>query len=144
VVRDVVRPLSGKPLNPANERRLGRLVVIALITILTVLAFLPQARGSIILLASKGTGSALLLMVPLCGPLFWERASKVGATASLAVGGVVLFSLESKLIEISVPFNFGPPIVAFICQAPTFVIGSLMAPKDENGIGFSDSPKNEE
>lgn len=129
VVRDLVRPKRRADLSPHRERFLGRLAAMVLLLILVVLALSPFGRqGNIILLASKGTGIALLLLVPLCGPLLWSRASRLGAIGALVAGGVVMFLLETGLVSIVLPLSFGPPIAALVVQIPVFVVVSLGAP----------------
>ena len=131
VVRDIVRPLRGGKIDSSLERKIGRWVVILFVGLLTVLAFLPAAQGSIVKLASKGTGIALLLLVPTLGPLAWSRASRAGAVAALSGGGLVLFLLDMGLVSNPLPLSFGPPIAALLVQAVLFVFGSLFFPRTE-------------
>ena len=140
VVRDIAQPMAGGRLSTRAERRLGQFVVLGFTVLLTILAFLPQAQGSIILLASKGAGGALLLLTPLCGPLLWARASRAGAIASLVVGIVVTVLLEAQLVEVVLPLKFGPPIAALACQVPVFVIGSLWARRPAEAASAAGRP----
>ncbi len=131
VVRDIVRPLRGGRIDSGLERKIGRWVVIVFVSLLTVLAFLPEAQGSIVKLASKGTGIALLLLVPTLGPLAWSRASRAGAVAALAGGGLVLLLLETGAVANPMPLSFGAPVAALIVQAVLLVSGSLLFPRVE-------------
>ena len=129
VVRDIATPLQKRAISSQQQKTLGRAVVLILVTLITILAFLPQAQGSIILLASKGTGVALLLFVPTLGPLTWPRASKVGALAALLLGGTTLLALESGVAGNPLPLGFGAPIAAMLIQVPAFLLGSLIFPR---------------
>ena len=130
VVRDIVRPLRGKDLTPQMERMIGRVTTSILLVILVVMSLTPFGQSGIILLASKGTGIALLLLVPLYGALFWDRSSAFGAAAALLAGGILMFLMESGLADFSLPYGFGAPIAALLLQIPVFVMGSLIVPSE--------------
>lgn len=139
VVRDVAQPILGGTLSSRTERVVGRCVVLFLVALLVVLALMPGGRGNIIMLASKGTGIALLLLVPLCGPLIWPAASRVGAVTALVVGGLTLCILEAKLLPIKPPYGFGAPVVAAVLQAPFFVVASLLFPRGGETVATADA-----
>ncbi len=130
VVRDIAQPLAKQRFTPHIERKLGRVFMLTFVSLLVALAVSPDSQGSIILLASKGTGIALLLLVPLCGPLFWTRATRAGGIASLLVGPAALLILEANLIKMHLPFGVGAPVAALVLQAVFFVGCSLVFRKD--------------
>ncbi len=108
LVRDIVRPMSGGDLSPSTEKLIGRVVVLTLILVLTILALMPGSQGSIILLASKGATIAVLLFLPLICCLNGFKVSGQAALASLILGGFVLGVLEFKVVEFRMPFDLGP------------------------------------
>jgi solute:Na+ symporter, SSS family len=130
IVRDFRAPFVKGKLDSYKEMRLGKIVVLGMILLLGCLAVRPESRGSIILLASKGTAIAFLLLVPLCGPLLWKRASRIGALACLIAGSVTLILFEAEFISTELPLGFGSPLACLLVQAPAFVFFSWVFPSD--------------
>ena len=123
VTRDLVRPFRPTAPSPVFDRRIGRAVVVVLIVLATVLALSPAGKsGSIILLASKGTGLALLLLVPLVGALFAKSLTPAAGISVLIVGLVVDIALDFGLVEIQIPFSIGGPMIALALQIMLFAV----------------------
>ncbi|RME61593.1 MAG: sodium:solute symporter family protein [Candidatus Dadabacteria bacterium] len=129
IIRDLVEPLRKKQLKSSTERIVGKVVVVSLIGLLTVLALLPEMQGPIVELASKGVSIALLFLAPLIGPLAWKGATKEGAFWGLLIGVLVLFLFEFKIISISLPFSFYPAPFALLIELALFFIISIMTKK---------------
>lgn len=127
-VRDIVSPMSKKEISKQREKFIGRSLILVFVFLLGYLALKPESQGSIVLLASKGTGIALLLLVPLLGPISWNKASKLGGLFSLAIGILIMLMLETKMITFKIPFGFGIPIVSLLFQIPVFFIVSYFLP----------------
>lgn len=104
----------------------GRLTVIAGTILLVILALSPLRDGAIVLLASKGIGIALLLLVPLLVGLFGKVRQPFVGSALMIVGATTMAVLEFDLFGIVVPYGFGPPIAALIVQALTWLALGMM------------------
>ena len=129
-VKDIISPIAKKSIPKEKERLIGRIFVLTFVFLLGYLAMKPENQGSIILLASKGTGIALLLLVPLIGPIAWTKASKYGGLMALIIGLFIMLVLELKLIDITIPYGFKIPIISFIIQLPVFIIVSYLIPNN--------------
>ena len=95
---------------------LGRATVFTGVLLLLGLALSPLRDGAIVLLASKGIGIALLLLVPLFFGLTENQGLRASGTATLATGIIVLGVLEFGELPITLPFGFGAPVAAILCQ----------------------------
>ncbi len=123
--RDIIRPAMTNKLNPHKGKLLGRYLVIVLVAVITVLALLPESQGPIIMLASKGVGLATLLLIPLIGPLYWDKATTSGAISGMLTGFSFQLAHEFNLFEI--PYNFGSPIPALLLGLVVFYGVSMLA-----------------
>ena len=89
------------------------------------LLFYQKRRDPIVTLASKGTGLAVLLIVPLCGPLLWKKATKEAAIFGLLSGLLCTLIFELRLFNLELPYKFGAPIPALLVNILVFVSLSL-------------------
>jgi len=136
-VRDIVTPITKRKISKEQERFIGKGFVLLFVMLLGYLAMKPENQGSIILLASKGTGIALLLLVPLIGPIAWEKASKYAGILALLVGILVMVIMEFKIIDITIPYGLKIPVVSFLFQIPVFIIVSYLLPNKNYKSDFN-------
>ncbi len=107
-VRDLIKPFK-KDLSDKTEKKLGQIFLFLLIIVLVFLALMPDAQGPIISLATKGTGLAVMLFIPLLGPTYFPNANKYAAFFGLFVSGVYYILAETGVLT----FVFGlTPLLA--------------------------------
>ncbi len=116
-VRDIIHPITKERLEKHRGKMISRYLVIALVGFITILALLPESQGPIVLLASKGIGIVVLLLIPLIGPLYWEKATATGAIWGMLSGFSFQLAYEFNAFEL--PYSFGAPI-------PSLVIGLIV------------------
>lgn len=121
LLKDVVEPIAGK-LPENTEKKIGRLFFLGFVGLLAMLALTKFGGNTIVFIASKGTGIAILFLVPLLGALFLKTLSPSTGVLCLGVGALVLLLLETGLVTLNVPYGFGAPVLALLCQALVFVI----------------------
>lgn len=113
VVRDLFNALSKDGLSQEKEEKLGKVIVTTLIFGLAFLALIPEAQGSVILLASKGTLISLLLLIPLLCSLYNFNVSGNACMTAILLGGGVLALFETKLVSSDLlPLGLGSIIYA--------------------------------
>jgi len=121
-VRDVLKETGEN----ARARQFGRWIVVGLIGILYILALSPSSQSSIILLASKGAGIALLLLFPLLAALWWPSAGKLATTLGLIAGGMALLIWEIQ--GTSFPYKWSPAVMAILVEGCVLVgVASLQS-----------------
>ncbi|MBT5855365.1 sodium:solute symporter family protein [bacterium] len=125
LVKDILEPIMERSFTPTQVSRIGRFWLVFLIFFLVLTALLPFSKGSIILIASKGVGIAFMLVVPLCFPLLLNRSSYWGSAISLFGGFGILIGLELTTLGTLIPYQFGPPVVAAICQIILYRMGMI-------------------
>jgi SSS family solute:Na+ symporter len=84
--------------------------------IIAVLGFalIPAGQVMITPLASIGVGLCLLLLPPVIGALYWQRATPQGAFWGLVVGFLVFLAVQFLPgLRPSLPGGFGAPVWAF-------------------------------
>jgi SSS family solute:Na+ symporter len=111
----VIHDLGGAKASARSSMR-GRFIVFVGVVLLWALSLSSLREGAIVLLASKGIGIALLLLVPLLGGLASARPSTAAGVGSLIAGGAVLSALELGAIKAQIPLGFGFPIAAVMVQ----------------------------
>lgn len=104
---------------------LSRLFSVGFIAALAMLAMQPESQGSIILLASKGTGIASILIVPLFGALFTKNPSRLAAVSSLIIGEGTLALLE--ITSAKLPLSFAPSFAGLLAAVAVY---ALVSPLD--------------
>ncbi|MFC1771656.1 sodium:solute symporter [Candidatus Margulisiibacteriota bacterium] len=128
IIRDILGPFLKKRNLEINEKVGGKIVIVSLITIVTIIALSPISRqSSIIVIASKGTGLALLLFTPILFALLGRKwISKSSAVFALIIGFFIYVLLECRLIHIPFPLGLGAPVIAFSIQILVYLTGLIL------------------
>lgn len=117
-VRDLVKPFK-KDLTTSAEKTLGRSFLLALISLLVILALLPDAQGPIIALATKGTALSVMIFIPLLGPTYFKSAQKAPAILALSIGSVYYILADMKLV--SYTFGLTPFLAGLLLNFLIFI-----------------------
>jgi SSS family solute:Na+ symporter len=122
ITRDFVTKVIKRTITDSEMLLWTRISLIVVVVISTVLALLRPVELGLFLtdLSSPGLTQWLPLLL---GALFWKRANKYGAIASLVAGVVVLvIAMNYK------PIRFGYPavVIATLVNVVTFVVVSLV------------------
>jgi len=121
LLKDIVEPITGK-LSENTEKKIGRLFFLCFVGLLAILSLTKLGGDTIVFIASKGIGIAMLFLVPLLGALFIKNLSTLTGTLSLVVGALALLLLETGLVTLEAPYGVGAPIIALFCQTGVFFI----------------------
>lgn len=112
--------------NASTSSWVGRITVMGGIALFIFLALSPLKDGAIVLLASKGIGITLMLLIPLLYGLFSQKRNSGVGVAMLIAGPVILAVFEFGLVSFSIPFGFGAPVAAVVMQSLLWLLmGSL-------------------
>lgn len=138
---DVYKNLVKPDLSDQSVQRMSKLAVV----VASALAFFLAIKPPELLAFLIWMGIGLMLAtycVPLLAGLYWKRATKEGAIASMIVGLVVAILagyIHQYVTILPVHFSF----IAFVASAITMVVVSLMTPKpseeviQETATGFN-------
>lgn len=132
VVKDILQPVTKEKLDAKRGKMISRYLVLFFVTMITILALLPESQGPIVLLASKGIGLVVLLLIPLIGPLYWEGATAIGALAGMLSGVVFQLTFEFNLFEL--PYKFGAPIPSLLLGLAIFYVVSILSRNFEKSV----------
>ncbi|MCD6363633.1 MAG: sodium:solute symporter family protein [Synergistetes bacterium] len=124
VLRDLIQNPSRKKLSPTKETFYGRAIVLVLgLTVLFIALLRP---GLIVPISTAGTAICISgYMYPLLGVLFWPRAGKISAYASMITSGTT-----SILTWLAWPFPLGIYNVLWglMVGGIAFVVTTLLSP----------------
>lgn len=129
---DVYKPLLNPNMPDQSIQKISRLAIL----VASVFAFILAIKPPELLAFLIWMGIGLMLAtycVPLLAGLYWKRATRQGAIASMVVGlitAVVAGYIHQYVYILPVHFSF----VAFIASAITMVVVSLLTPKPSEEI----------
>ena len=125
-IRDV---LSGRRMTALREIRLARLLVASLATI----AFLGAlVRPAPILYISEVAFTGYMSLLPVMfAALYWKRANRFGAVASIIVSNLLLWLYFLEIIPLEYRFGFLPSIPVLVTGIVILWSVSLLTPPDE-------------
>lgn len=87
---DIYRRFIDPNASEARRTWMGKLFIILFVLLLVWFSFSEIAQGFLTPIADKGGELACMLLPATLGPLFWPRATRQGAIASLASGFLVI------------------------------------------------------
>jgi SSS family solute:Na+ symporter len=126
---DVYRRYINPDATEARRTVMGKIFVLAFIVLVLVFAFSKIAQGFITPIADKGAELTCMLLPAVVGPLYWPRATRAGAIASLAAGFIVIcfFMIPgtSAILPKSGYFSYSI-IIGLLVSAITFFVVSLL------------------
>ena len=118
---DIYKKYVKKDADEYNMYRIAKFGVLVFGLISVIFALLkPALLSDILTLANAGVGA---LAPSLIGALYWKRATKEGALASIVIGEIVMV-LFTFILKIS-PLGFGPGLWAMGISLIVFIIVSL-------------------
>ena len=132
VTRDVVTPLTGRELSDYDQIRVTRIVIVCIGVFLLVWGvWYPLPDSVWDYMSVTGTIYLSGAVVAIIGGMYWRRASRAGAVASLLTGLIAVVGLLPGIESINdnLPQWFTAPVVAlatFVCCAIVFVVFSLL------------------
>jgi SSS family solute:Na+ symporter len=143
--------IYAKYINPeaseAKRNFMGKVVVAGFTVLLLIFVLTDIGSGLILPIANAGVLIGGIVLPSLVGPLFWPRATKQGAIASLLVGLIISLALAFPSVKMLLPkagYLSYPTYIAFGLAALTFWLVSILTKplpysKQEEYHGFLSS-----
>lgn len=117
------RLMGGRPGSEAAQVWVGRAAVL----VVALVAFLASVRPPplIVELSLDSFGGMMQLLPVFVGGLYWRRASKTGALASMIVG-ITVYSVANWGVDRSLIWDIHPGVWGVVAGSPCFIAGSLL------------------
>jgi SSS family solute:Na+ symporter len=126
---DVYRRFMNPDASETRRTWMGKLFIVFFVLLLVWFSFSEIAQGFLTPIADKGGELACMLLPATLGPLFWPRATRQGAIASLASGFLVICLLMIPRASALLPetgYLHYSIIVGFLVSLGTFYGVSLV------------------
>ena len=145
---DVYREYINSNADEKKRANVGRWFIIVFLGAITMFSFSQGAQTLIAPIAEKGMELCSMLWPAMLGPLFWPRATKEGAIASLVVGIVIVCGsmvpgLEKAVLPSSGIFSYSATVAYLASFTAFFIVSYLTKPlpysKQEDFHGYLDS-----
>lgn len=131
VTRDLYQKIFNRKASDQEALRLSRYVTVGLgVLAICIGIYKPSSIFQLVLFSFGGLG---IWAAPILAGLYWKRASKAGAFASVIIGETIYILLVTMFKNLT--FGFNPLIVAWVIAMVSLVIVSLMTkPASEKTI----------
>lgn len=121
VTRDLYQKIFNKEATDKDAFIMSRYVTVGLgVLAICIGIYKPSSIFQLVLFSFGGLG---IWAAPILAGLYWKRATKVGAFASVIVGEIVYILLTTTFTSLT--FGFNPLIVAWIIAMVVLVVVSL-------------------
>lgn len=121
VTRDLYQKIFNKEATDKDAFIMSRYVTVGLgVLAICIGIYKPSSIFQLVLFSFGGLG---IWAAPILAGLYWKRATKVGAFASVIVGEIVYILLTTTFTSLT--FGFNPLIVAWIIAMVVLIIVSL-------------------
>ena len=121
VTRDLYQKIFNKEATDKDAFIMSRYVTIGLgVLAICIGIYKPSSIFQLVLFSFGGLG---IWAAPILAGLYWKRATKVGAFASVIVGEIVYILLTTTFTSLT--FGFNPLIVAWIIAMVVLIVVSL-------------------
>ena len=121
VTRDLYQKIFNKEATDKDAFIMSRYVTVGLgVLAICIGIYKPSSIFQLVLFSFGGLG---IWAAPILAGLYWKRATKVGAFASVIVGEFVYILLTTTLTSLT--FGFNPLIVAWIIAMVVLIVVSL-------------------
>lgn len=121
VTRDLYQKIFNKEATDKEAFQMSRYVTVGLgVLAICIGIYKPSSIFSLVLFSFGGLG---IWAAPILAGLYWKRATKMGAFASVIVGEIVYILLTTTLKSLT--FGFNPLIVAWVIAMIVLVLVSL-------------------
>lgn len=122
VTRDLYQKICSRAATDAEALKLSRYVTVGLGALaICIGVYKPSSIFQLVLFSFGGLG---IWAAPILAGLYWKRATKVGAFASVLAGEVIYILLITTFNTLS--FGFNPLIVAWIVAMVVLITVSLL------------------
>lgn len=121
VTRDLYQKIFNKEATDKDAFIMSRYVTVGLgVLAICIGIYKPSSIFQLVLFSFGGLG---IWAAPILAGLYWKRATKVGAFASVIVGEIVYILLTTTFTSLT--FGFNPLIVAWIIAMVVLIVVSL-------------------
>lgn len=121
VTRDLYQKIFNKEATDKDAFIMSRYVTVGLgVLAICIGIYKPSSIFQLVLFSFGGLG---IWAAPILAGLYWKRATKVGAFASVIVGEIVYILLTTTFASLT--FGFNPLIVAWIIAMVVLIVVSL-------------------
>lgn len=121
VTRDLYQKIFNKEATDKDAFIMSRYVTVGLgVLAICIGIYKPSSIFQLVLFSFGGLG---IWAAPILSGLYWKRATKVGAFASVIVGEIVYILLTTTFTSLT--FGFNPLIVAWIIAMVVLIVVSL-------------------